>query len=253
MDETATRRKKINPKLKAAGWSIVPSSKILRPQWGQQTKKVFERDNLNKRKFKLAEYIEMMIICHNISCTCYDSTIDKLIVVWVGFYQVETIIWINMNNKGGIGYRINNGFTKFCTEKMGKYFSILKQNICSHTQCVLTIEKRLPYRKKSTMRRETLNKAIGVEYDTHDKDLFGLFLGFLFSQPLMKVHLVNFIKALLADVTLLPCFFKQRIHLFGVELIEYVLQLLISLLGLVEGKHLKQMQLGGVQYSWFHN
>ena len=209
MDETATGRKKINPKLKAAGWSIVPSSKILRPQWGQQTKKVFERDNLNERKFKLAEYIEMMIICHNISCTCYDSTIDKLIVVWVGFYQVETIIWINMNNKGGIGYRINNGFTKFCTEKMGKYFSILKQNICSHTQCVLTIEKRLPYRKKSTMRRETLNKAIGVEYDTHDKDLFGLFLGFLFSQPLMKVHLVNFIKALLVDVTLLPCFFKS--------------------------------------------
>ncbi len=63
------------------------------------------------------------------------------------------------------------------------------------------------------MRREALNKAIGVEYYTHGKDLFGLFLGFLFSQPLMKVHFVNFIKTLLAEVTLLPRFFKQNLHL----------------------------------------
>ena len=115
------------------------------------------------------------------------------------------------------------------------------------------VKKRLPHSKRITMRREALNKAIGVENYTHGKDLFVLFLGFLFSQPLMNVHLVDLVKALLAEFTLLPGFFKQKLHLFGVELIEYALQLLISLLGLVEGKHLKQMQLGGVQYGWFHN
>ena len=81
----------------------------------------------------------MMIICHNISGACCNSAIDKLIVVWVGLNQIETILWINMKDERRIGNRINNDFTKFCTEKMWKYFSILKQNICSHTQCVLAI------------------------------------------------------------------------------------------------------------------
>ena len=102
----------------------------------------------------------------------------------------------------------------------------------------------------------TLYKTIGVENYPHISLYCKLSLFFLLTEPLMKIHIVNFIKPLLVKDTLVPKFIKMCIKPLGIIITNKLLDVIQFFIALDACKHIKQIELGGVENSWlyvFHN
>ena len=74
-----------------------------------------------------------MGICYNVMGICRNSTINKLIVIRVCFYQVKSIIWSYIFNKWGIYNGLNNYICCFLICQLLKYLHILFNNFVRHT------------------------------------------------------------------------------------------------------------------------
>ena len=88
------------------------------------------------------------------------------------------------------------------------------------------------------------------------KEYSSFLLFFLLTEPLMKVHIVNFIKSLLVKNTLIPKLIKMRIKPLGIIIAYKLLDVIQFFIAFDACKHIKQIELGGVENSWlyaFHN
>ena len=83
-----------------------------------------------------------------------------------------------------------------------------------------------------------------------------ILLLFLLAEPLMKVHVVNFIKSLLVKDAFVPKLIKMCIKLLGIIITNKLLDVIQFFIAFDAGKHIKQIELRRVENSWlyvFHN
>ena len=73
----------------------------------QQIQKVPKRQHINNGELYFAKNIIMSIISDNISGIGSNSTVNELVVVWVGGYEVKMIIRSNTFNKRTFQNRYN--------------------------------------------------------------------------------------------------------------------------------------------------
>ena len=69
----------------------------------------------------------------------------------------------------------------------------------------------------------------------------------------VEIHLVDFIESLLIKFPGLPQCIEPILHFSRIMAVKYVLQLLEPILTLVQGEHLKQMNLQRIENGCFHN
>ena len=90
-------------------------------------------------------------------------------------------------------------------------------------------------------------KMMAVGYDISVKDYFHRLFQFV------EIHLIDFVESLLIKLPRLPQFIKPPLHFSRIMAVKYVLQLLEPILTLVQGEHLKQMNLQWIENGCFHN
>ena len=69
-----------------------------------QFQKIIENNYIHNRVNRMTKYIEMMVIADNVTSNSGYGTIDKFVVVRVGFYHMELIIWCNKLHKRAVDY-----------------------------------------------------------------------------------------------------------------------------------------------------
>ena len=69
----------------------------------------------------------------------------------------------------------------------------------------------------------------------------------------VEIHLVDFVESLLIKFPGLPQCIEPILHFSRIMTIKYVLQLIEPILTLVQGEHLKQMNLQWIENGCFHN
>ena len=69
----------------------------------------------------------------------------------------------------------------------------------------------------------------------------------------VEIHLVDFVESLLIKLSRLPQCIKPILHFSRIMAVKNVLQLIESALTLIQGEHLKQMNLQWIENGCFHN
>ena len=69
----------------------------------------------------------------------------------------------------------------------------------------------------------------------------------------VEIHLVDFVESLLIKFPGLPQCIEPILHFSRIMAVKYVLQLIEPILTLVQGEHLKQMNLQWIENGCFHN
>lgn len=98
--------------------------------------------------------------------------------------------------------------------------------------------------------------GVSVKYYAHNELNDKFFLCLLLAEPLMKVHFVNLVKAFLVQLTRLPHFFCQFVKLLGIVIAHELLDVIQLFIALDARKHIKKVELCGIENSWlytFHN
>lgn len=117
---------------------------------------------------------------------------------------------------------------------------------------IVALEYREPYREIRAMLRDALNKAVCIENYSHT-DLYLMFFSLLFAEPLMKVHLVDFVKAFLVKDSFIPEFTEMVVQFLCIVVADDRLQLTKFLFTFVAFEHSQQMELNGVEYRRFRD
>ena len=218
----------------------------------EQLKKIFQCYNIDNRKLYLSQDVVMTVVGYNVTCIGCNGTVNKFVVIGVGGYQSETIVSSYQFYMLTLSNCIKHIVSSFFACKSFYDFGIFLQNLISDTKRIIPPKHRDPYGKIRTMLGDALNKAVSIENYSHKKS-FSLFLGFLFMQPCMKVHLVDFVKTFLVKNTLVPKFIKPVVQLFGIVIADDHLQLTKFLFAFIAFKHLQKMNLDRIKYRCFHN
>ena len=218
----------------------------------KELEETLNRDYIHPRKVNLAQYVIVMVIGHYVACIGGNGTIHELIVVGVGLYQPELIIWSDELNERCILYSTHHNLCKLGSKQSLKYLCILVKNLRSYTQSILPNKKRLPNRKVLAAGSDTLYEAIRVKNDAHLGSIGNRIKGLLFAQPSMEIRLTDFIETSLAKSAIIPQLFQLFIHLSRIIVIEDFTHFFHCLISLYELKEPKQVYLSLGQYSRFH-
>ena len=203
-------------------------------------------------EFYLSQYVVMLVICHDVASVGSNSAVNKLVVIRVGCNQSEVIIRRYECHVLAFSYCIENIVSSIFARQPLQYFSILIQDFISDTKGVFALEHREPYREIRAVFRDDLNKAVGIENYSHTH-LCLMFFGFLLAKPLMKVHLIDFVKPLLIKDSFIPEFVEMVVQLLCIVVADDRLQLTKFLFTSIAFEHPQQMELNGVEYCRFHN
>ena len=217
---------------------------------------IYQFDNSHFGKFNLAQHIVMMIVGDNVTCIGLYGTINKLVVVRVSSDKIEMIIGRKEYNVLTLYNCVEDKVGSLFPRKSVEYLCIFFQDFIGYTKSVSACQYRLPYFMICAFGRNALYKTIGVKYYSHVGLYSSFLLFFLLTEPLMKVHIVNFIKSLLVKNTLIPKLIKMRIKLLGIIIAYKLLDVIQFFIAFDACKHIKQIELGGVENSWlyaFHN
>ena len=83
-----------------------------------------------------------------------------------------------------------------------------------------------------------------------------MFFGLLFSQPLVKIHFIDFVKTLLIKDALFPEFVKMAIKTLSIVIADKLLNVIQFLIAFNMREHPQQIKLGWVENGRlpvFHN
>ena len=217
---------------------------------------IYQFDNSHFGKFNLAQHIVMMVVGDNVTCVGLYGTINKLVVVRVCGDEVKMIIGRKEYDILTLYNCVEDKVGSLFPRKSVEYLCIFFQDFIGYTKSVSACQYRLPYFMVCAFGRNALYKTIGIKYYSHVGLYCGFLLFFLLTEPLMKVHIVNFIKSLLVKNTLIPKLIKMRIKLLGIIIAYKLLDVIQFFIAFDACKHIKQIELGGVENSWlyaFHN
>ena len=144
-----------------------------------------------------------MVVCHYVTGIGLNGTVNKLVVVRVGSYQVETILGREEFHMPALDDEVEYKICCVASKESGKYFCILIQYLIRNTKSVLSLLYGAPDIVVAASWGNTLYKAVGIEDYTHTLKL-GLFFGFFVSKPLVQVHLIQLVEALLVKDAFVP-------------------------------------------------
>ena len=113
--------------------------------------------------------------------------------------------------------------------------------IIGYTKHMLPLHQRLPNNMVTTLTGYALNQTVSVKDNLHRLFQF------------VEIHLVDFVESLLIKLPRLPQCIKPILHFSRIMAVKYVLQLLEPIWALVQGEHLKQMNLQRIENGCFHN
>ena len=126
----------------------------------------------------------MMIVRHYITGIGLNSTVDKLVVVGVGGYQVETILGGKESYMPAFNNEVKHILCCIAPKESSKYFSIFIQYFIRNTERVLSFNNSAPHFVVATSWRNALYKAVGVKDYAHTLLSYLIFSLFA-SKPLM--------------------------------------------------------------------
>ena len=214
----------------------------------ERSKKSLQRNDVNDGVTDLSEHVVVPVVSYNIAGIGNNGTIDEFVVVGVGLNQVETILRRYVLDIRAFNYRHDNGFCKRLSEKTLKNLGVFLNNLVTDAQRIIATNDGVPHGTEDAVAAYALDKAVGVENDTH-RLLLSLFHSFLLMKPSVKVHPIDFIKALLVKFSRLPHLFRHLVEslciVSGHELLD-VIQLLSAF---DMGKHLQKIELCWVKNS----
>ena len=219
----------------------------------EQFEEVFQGNNIQTRKTNLTQNIVVPVVTYNVSGVGSNGTIDKLVVVGVGLNQSEMVVGRNKFDVIALGNGIKNKISNIFASQTLKYLGIFLQNLIGYAQRAFARKHGFPNFAVRTPFRNTLNEAIGIKNYTHDYLSACRDATLLLTQPSMKVHLVDFIKALLVKNALVPKFVKMFVHFFCIVIANDGLQFEELRLARIALEHPNQMHLYGIKNRSFHN
>lgn len=195
----------------------------------------------------------MMIICHYIPRTCCYGAIYEFVVVGVGRYQVEMVIWGNEFYVDAVDNGIHYIDNHAVIGKTKQNLFILFQYLVSNTQRVFPRLNRVPYPAVRTAWGNALNEAVGIKNYAHGELIQLLLLCFLFPEPCVKIHVVNLVKAFLVKSAVIPKAVEPGVHLLRIVFVEHLFQFYKVFFVPVELKHLEQVYLRRGECCCNHN
>ncbi len=219
----------------------------------EQFEEVFQGNNIQARKTNLTQNIIVSVVTYNVSGVGSNSTIDKLVVVGVCLNQSKMVVGCNKFDVIALGNGIKNKISSVFASQTLKNFGIFLQNLIGYAQRVFACKHGFPNFAIRTPMRNALNEAIGIKNYTHDNLSACRDVALLLTQPGMKVHLIDFIKAFLVKNALVPKFVKMFVHFFCIVIANDGLQFEKLRLARIALEHPNQMHLYGIKYRSFHN
>ena len=180
----------------------------------------------------------MMVVGDNVVCIGLYGAVNKFVVVRICGDKVKMIIGSEEHHIPALNNSIENEIGSCFACQSVQYFSIFLQNFIGYTKRVSAIKYRQPYIMVCTFGCNALYKTISIKYNTHNSLYSKILLLFLFTQPLMKIHAIYFIKSLLVKHTLVPKLIKMRIKLLSIIIAHELLDVIQLLLALDAGKHI---------------
>ena len=223
------------------GRGMVYGSEMMWLHSFQQFREFCQCNDIDIREGGLTEYIKMMVVGYDISGSSCNSTIDKLVVVRVCLNHLEMIIWRDKFYERTIDNGLNNQFSCLIVCQTLQNLKVLFQYLIGYAKHMLTLHQRLPNNMVTTLTGYALNQTVSVKDNLHRLFQF------------VEIHLVDFIESLLIKFPRLPQCIEPILHFSRIMAVKYVLQLLEPILTLVQGEHLKQMNLQRIENGCFHN
>ena len=141
---------------------------------------------------------------------------------------------------------MDDRFCKSRLEESGQNLFIFKKDFIGYAQRVLSFLYGEPYTMVCTVVGYALNKAVGVKNNTHGLVLF-LLHSFLFAEPLMKIHLVDFVKAFLVKFARLPHLLRHLVEPTGIVVTHKLLDVVQLLIALDTREKPQKIKLGWIE------
>ncbi len=207
----------------------------------QQFSEFCQCNDIDIRKWCLTEYIKMMVVGDNISGSSSNSTINKLVIIRICLNHLEMIVGGDKFNERTIDNGLNNQFCSLIVCQTLQNLKVLFQYLIGYTKHMLPLHQRLPNNMVTTLTGYALNQTVSVKDNLHRLFQF------------VEIHLVDFVESLLIKLPRLPQCIKPILHFSRIMAVKYVLQLLEPIWALVQGEHLKQMNLQRIENGCFHN
>ena len=218
----------------------------------KQTKKILQSHHVNNGEFYLSEYIVMVIVGDNVTCIGNNSTVNKFIVIWIGCDEIETILGREKSYISALNKVFKHIISSFLSRESGQDFCIFLKNLVSDTKGISSINDRQPNLVVDASRRYALNKTVCVEDYSHLLKCF-LFFCLFFSEPLVQVHLVYFVKPFLVKDALVPQFLQMAVKAFSIIVTNEILYIVKLFLIIDMRKHAKQIKLGFIKHGGMYS
>ena len=183
-----------------------------------QSHKLFQRDDIHFRKGYGLENIVVVVVRNDIFRISTYSAINKLVVVWIGSYQIESKCGVDKLNESTFQNCVNNKLSNALIGKSAEHLCVFFYYLVCYTKYVLARQNTFPDFMEWAVCRDATNKAIGVKDNTHHVLFCYIFTGFLFPKPLMEIHFIDFVKPLLVKNPRIP------------QSVKFLLQLVIIIL-----------------------
>ena len=218
--------------------------------------KIHQFNEPHFREVDVSQHIVMMVVGDNIVCIGLDGAVNELVVVWVCGDEVEVVMGCKKLGVGILYNSFDNSLGKLRIEELPQDFVIFHENLVGYAKVILPRQNGCPHSTINAMMSNALYDAISVKYYAHNELNGKSIFFFLLAEPLMKIHFVNLVKALLVKFTRLPHLFCQFVEFLGIVIADELLDVIQLLIALDARKHIKKIKLCGIEDSWlytFHN
>ena len=126
-----------------------------------------ECTDVHFREVVLLELAEVAVIADDVSGSCDDSTVDKLIVIRVRLDKVEAVGGIYTLDIRCLYQFLHHSVGDKGVIPLSEYLVILKQNLVGDAQHVFGCTESLPDVIVIRSWHDDVDEAIGIEYDFH--------------------------------------------------------------------------------------
>lgn len=208
----------------------------------QHIKEVSQRDDIDNGELCLAQHVKVSVVGYNVTGIGSNSAVNKLVVVRVGNDKIKTILRGNEFHIRTLQECLYYHLCRMKSKKSAKDFRVFFKNLICYAQDILTAKNGVQHAAILTVAADTLYKTIGVKNYSHG-NLHSFIKCLLLSQPLMKIHVVDFVEALLSKYARIPQFFEFFIHLLNIVITDELLDFVQLLIAFNARKQIQQIKL----------
>jgi hypothetical protein len=86
----------------------------------------------------------MSVVTNDISCACYNGTINKFVIVRVSRYEIEAEGWIYVLHIGRFYQFLQHSVCDEIIVSLGQYLMVFEKDLVGDAKYILNITKSLP-------------------------------------------------------------------------------------------------------------